>query len=73
MATIVNTTPAATSDTGSGTGFLVGMILLLAFIFLFFMYGLPLLTQSFRSASGPQVNIPDKINVNVNTPQGGGK
>lgn len=68
MATIVNTTPAQT-DSGNGTGFLLGVILLLAFIVLFLIYGLPLLTQSF-SAAGPQVNVPDKINVNVQTPQG---
>jgi hypothetical protein len=69
MATIVNT-PAQTSDTGNGTGFLLGVILLLAFIVLFLFYGLPLLTQSLSSVSGPQVNVPGKIDVNVNNPQG---
>jgi hypothetical protein len=70
MATIVNTTPSQTDSTGNGMGFLMGMILLLAVIFLFFFYGLPLLTQSFRSVSGPQIQVPGKIDVNVNNPQG---
>jgi hypothetical protein len=70
MATIVNTTPAQPVERSNGMGFLLGVVLILAFIFLFFLYGVPLLTQSFRSA-GPQVNVPDKINVNVQTPQSG--
>lgn len=70
MATIVNTTPAAREDTGSGMGFLLGIVLLLAFILLFFFYGLPLLTQTLRGTAGPQVNVPDKIDVNLNNPQG---
>jgi hypothetical protein len=65
MATIVNTTPAH-EDTGSGMGFLLGILLLIAFIVVFFFYGVPALTQSFR---GPQVNVPGQIDVNVQTPQ----
>jgi hypothetical protein len=62
MATIVNT-PATERD--SGYGFLLGVILLIVFAVLFFLYGLPYLGRSF---SGPTVQIPDKVNVNVNTP-----
>ena len=68
MATIVNN-PAPTSDNSQGgMGFFLGVILLLIFAFLFFYYGLPLITNSVRSASsGPSVNIPGKIDVNVHT------
>ena len=65
MATIVNN-PPATERSSNGNGFLLGVVLLIIFAVLFFMYGLPMLMNSF---SGPQVQVPDKIDVNVNTPQ----
>lgn len=68
MATIVNT-PAST-DNNSGTGFLLGVILLIAFFLLFFFYGLPFIGQMIQGFGSPQVNIPGKVDVNVNTPQG---
>lgn len=69
MATIVNT-PAQAGDTGSGMGFLLGIVLIIAFVLLFFFYGLPYLSNAMQ---GPQVNVPGQIDVNVKTPQGGGK
>ncbi len=68
MATIVNT-PAST-DSGSGIGFFLGIIFLAIFALLFFFYGLPMMGSWFQSMSGPQVNVPGKIDVNVQTPQG---
>lgn len=64
MATIVNT-PTST-DSGSGMGFVLGVILLIAFALLFFFYGLPMVGSWFQSMSGPQVNVPGQIDVNVN-------
>lgn len=64
MATIVNN-PGTTTDNNSGMGFLLGVILLITFAILFFLYGLPYLANSF---SGPQVQVPGQIDVNVNTP-----
>jgi hypothetical protein len=46
-----------------GMGFLLGVILLLATLFLFFYYGLPMIQQA---ASGPTINIPRQVDVNVN-------
>jgi hypothetical protein len=63
MATIVNN--PGTTQRDSGSGFLIGVILLIVFAILFFIYGLPYLANSF---SGPTVQVPDKVNVNVNTP-----
>lgn len=61
--TVVNPAP---EQRDSGMGWIVGMVVLLAFIVLFFMYGLPYLSRSVNStATQPQVNIPDKVNVNV--------
>jgi hypothetical protein len=65
MATVINTTPREASDNGSG--FLLGILMLIVFAVLFFVYGLPYMTGAFRSA-GPTVNIPDKVNVNVQQP-----
>lgn len=63
MATVINNpTPAQES---SGTGFLLGIILLIIFALLLFFYGLPYLQ---KSVSGPQVTVPEKIDVNVNSP-----
>lgn len=67
MATIVNTPAASEPSSNSGMGFLLGVILLIVFMFLLFYYGLPAL----RSSASPQINVPGKIDVNVNNPQGG--
>ena len=63
MATVVNN-PSGTSD--NSVGLIVGIVLLLGFVFLLFYYGLPAL----RGASNPSVSVPSKIDVNVN-PGGG--
>lgn len=65
MATIVNNPPAYEDRGGNGMGFLLGVIVLLFVAALFFYYGLPLIGQAMQ---GPQVNVPGKIDVNVNTP-----
>ena len=66
MATIVNTTSPAASDRSSSTGTLIGIVMLLLVVVLFFYYGLPAL----RSAtSGPSINVPREVDVNVNTPE----
>lgn len=64
MATVVNN--PGTNDSGSGLGMVLGIIVILAVALLFFVYGLPMLNQS----STPQVNVPGKVDVNV---QGGDK
>ena len=67
MATIVNNPPANTSDSsGGGMGFLLGVIILVLFVLALIYMGLPYLRSGF---GGTQVNVPDKVDVNV---QGGG-
>ena len=66
MATVVNT-PSST-DNGSGMGFLLGVILIIAFIMLLMFYGVPYLGNMMQT-QGPQVNVPGKIDVNVNQPK----
>lgn len=71
MATIVNTTPAATNDSGSGSQFLIGAIVLLVVAFLFFYYGLPAMRNAAAPAQqGTSIQVPDQIDVNVNGGQG---
>lgn len=57
------------TNTDSGMGFFVGIILLLIFLFIFLYYGLPLLRNTGGSAS-PQLNVPNKIDINVNPNNG---
>lgn len=45
----------------NGMGFLLGIIVLVVFVFLFMYYVLPIIRQS----SAPQINVPDKIDVNI--------
>ncbi len=66
MATVINQPAPAREHTDSGMGFLLGVILLVILGVLLFTYGIPYLSNSF---SGPQVNVPGKIDVNVNNPQ----
>lgn len=63
MATIINPAPSNTSD--NGMGFLLGVIILVVFAVLFFVYALPLI-RGLSGTSGVQVNVPKSIDVNVN-------
>jgi hypothetical protein len=57
------------TDSGSNAmGWVIGLILVLVVLWLLFVYGLP----AIRSAATPQVAIPERVDVNVNTPQQGG-
>ncbi len=60
MTTIVNT-PAPTENSGGGMGMIIGLLVLAAIVFIFFVYGLP----AIRQIGSPQINIPNKIDVNV--------
>lgn len=65
--TIINPTPAANSTTDSGMGFLIGIIALIVFGFLFFIYGLPLIRQGLSGlgSGGVQINLPKTVDVKV--------
>lgn len=61
MTTIVNT-PAPSNNSGGGVGVIIGLIVLAVVLFIFFVYGLP----AIRQMGNPQINIPSKIDVNIN-------
>ena len=63
MTTIVNSpTPTNTNDS-NGPSFLIGAIVLMGSIIIFLYYGLPAIRNMRPQA--PQVNIPNKIDVNI--------
>lgn len=45
-------------------GMIFGLIVLAVIAFLFFVYGLPAIRQT--QLGGTQINVPDKIDVNIN-------
>jgi len=63
MTTIINNPDTGGGKSGGGAGLIIGAVVVIAIIALFILYGLPALR---RSTSGTTVNVPDKINVNVN-------
>lgn len=65
MATIINTPTPIVKERNSGIGLLLGVLLVVCFLLFFFVYGIPAISNSIRT---PSVNIPDKININVQTP-----
>ena len=66
MTTIVNTPAAAPQSNGSDNsfGWVLVLLIILAMGVLFFIYGLPMLR---RATTATQVNVPDKVDINVNT------
>jgi hypothetical protein len=61
MATVINNPD--TSQSGSGVGFLVGVVLLIIAGVLFFYYIVPALRNT---AQGPTFQVPNRIDVNYN-------
>jgi hypothetical protein len=62
MTTIVNTPPAQ-KESGGGLGMIFGFIALIVVVYLFFVYGIPAISQMRLGTT--QINIPSKIDVNV--------
>jgi hypothetical protein len=49
---------------GNGMGLILGAIIVLALLYLLFVYGLPMI----RTAATPNIVVPERVDVNVNTP-----
>ena len=62
MATIINN-PDSGGSNGGGMGMVIGAIVLVIILILFFVYGLPAIRGSNK---GTTVNVPDKVEVDVN-------
>ncbi|MDO8511718.1 MAG: hypothetical protein Q7S57_00455 [bacterium] len=61
MATIINN-PPANDNSGGPIGIIIGIIVLIVLGYLGYVYGLP----AVRQKGTPQINVPSKIDVNVN-------
>jgi len=63
MATIVNNPPSNVQHTEeSGFNFIIGIVLLLLFLYVLFVYLIPAIPRGF---GGTQVNVPSQLNVNL--------
>ena len=64
MATTVIQPASNNNSSNSWVGFLIGGIVLLVFIYLFFVYALPAL-RGVGGNGGTQINVPKSIDVKV--------
>jgi hypothetical protein len=62
MTTIVNNPPSSNDSNGT-MGMFIGVITLMIAGYLFFIYGLPAIKN--MQYGNPQINIPNKIDVNL--------
>lgn len=62
--TVVNPAPSNNSNSDNGLGFLLGVIVLIFFAFVLIYYGFPMLKQGI-GGSTPQINVPNKVDVNL--------
>ena len=62
MTTVINT-PQPSNDSNNGMGMIIGLVVLIVFGFLFFIYVLPSLRNI--KLGNPQINIPSSIDVNI--------
>lgn len=64
MTTIVNNPPPATDNSSGPVGIIIVLIVVAVLAYLGIMYGLPALKQ--MQLGGAQINVPSKIDVNIN-------
>lgn len=65
--TIINPAPNNNTTSDSGMGFLLGIIILIVFGFIFFIYGFPLIKQGLNGlgSGGIQITLPKTVDVKV--------
>lgn len=67
MTTVINNPGEGSNNNGPGMGIILGVIIAIIFIALFFVYGLPALRGTNQAQpSKPTINVPDTIDINVN-------
>lgn len=70
MATIINN-PGDGGDRGPGAGLVIGIVVAVILVVLAFVYLIPAIRGSGGNGGTPQVNVPSKVDINVN--KGGGQ
>jgi hypothetical protein len=66
MAVINNAQPASTDGSNNSIGMILVVIVVLILGFLLVVYGLPAMGNRGATGTTPQINVPDKMDVNVN-------
>ncbi len=66
MVTVVNNPPSS-NESGGPIGMIIGLVLVVVLVYLFFIYALPAIRQ--MQPSGTQINVPSQIDVNVKQTQ----
>ena len=80
MTTVVNNPGTTDSGSNSSVGIMVAVVFVIVLAFLFFIYGIPAMRsmnggyapqpqQQQPQGQAPQINVPDKIDVNVTNPK----
>lgn len=73
MATVINNPAATTESTGSGAGIILGVLIAIIAIAALVIYAVPSIRGGARSttsgSNGATVNVPDKVDVNINKTQ----
>jgi hypothetical protein len=64
MTTVVNNPPPS-NDSSGGIGTIIGLIVLIVAVYLFFVYGLPAIQNVQLGTPQIKINMPSKIDVNV--------
>jgi len=65
MATIVNTPSQVPQSSNNGMWNFLGLLLVVVTIFIFIFYGIPFIRNSIGNIGTPQINVPEKIDINV--------
>ena len=66
MATIVNTPSQVPQSSDNGMWNFLGILLVVVTIFILIFYGIPFIKSSLGNIGSPQINVPGKIDVNIN-------
>jgi hypothetical protein len=82
MADVIHEHTSGTTESTGGMGFVLGILLIIIFVWALFVYGIPLMrggggggttnnttNTTIPDTGNPQINVPDKVDVNLN--QGG--
>ena len=68
MSTIINA--PVQGESANNMGMLLGVVLLVAVVFLFLYFGLPMLRNASKLVpQAPQIQVPEQIDINVQSGQ----
>lgn len=67
MTTVVNTPSSGGNGSGAGMGVMVGvLVVVVALVVLFLIFGWPKLRGGYSAPDDVNINLPDKVNIDLN-------